>query len=1682
MPEASSTPSEAPTPEPSPSPSPEQSPAATQTEQIQIETPQEATSAGETSETTASEDSPWIVNDDGGATTRENVAIGVAYRVPQNNSVTIAFVLLPDAPGTITVREILLSREERESLGALTDTAYEIISTMENGTFTYDLTLPLPPGIASNKVNVKYAENEESLEEARILDQPKETASDTITIRGLDHFTIFVVTADILPLVGQACIDAGADAIDLCFTSISDAIAAASPGDTINVAAGTYELSAQINITDAKPVSIIGQGAVTFKAITDYGNTNGSKHLLTLYGGTEVAPVTISGITLDCDSKCYGLNTYDEAYGVLNDVTIKNSKGAALTVNGSTIVATNLNTSGNAWGAVNVDPGSGVTTPSVFTLNSGTLAEDIQIWSDGAHVSETATVTVTAAGYTMYSYAGTTVSQWANRALTNVATIASAPTVLYTLIQDAINAASPDDTINVAAGTYTEQLTINKNLTIAGAASAIIETTTTLALESDGDGRSIVEITGASTTAIFGGFTVRGALGSITSAIHVHGGAAATIQDNKIEGTDALGGGLIGHGITVGSSLDGDTDTAAATSTISNNQLSGFHRAGIVVAGAGNNAAITGNTITGNGPITSTTQQGITIQDGATDSITNNTVSAVVYTGAAPQTAVGIFLLDSANGISISGNTVTNSQTGIMVQAAENIQISNNTISVSTSSATAMSGANPPNGVWLVGRGATGTGCADGDGSTPGLGCRTAATLTGNTITGGGTGYGAAIAKNPGFTPASTTAVFTNDTISGWARGLFVEPSGTANAVSANQNTIQSNGLGLENTATEGVDATNNWWGVPNPVFSTLVSGNATTTPWLDDVPSTGNPRSVNIFIDANANGVFDTGEATFNMIQAAVNATTSTDTIKVLSGTYAGKIAIGKPLILKGPNAGINPNTGVRVTEAIITGTSVADPIIEMTSGDLSGLIIDGFTVSNVTTVGQQQIVHLITDGNNIAIRNNRFLNNSGRIFISTPPGGPRSGLVIANNLIDGMTQDNQAGMQLFTMNNCQITNNVIKNTTYGGIQLGSASDCTISGNRVENVPRSGIAVDNSSNIMIENNTVTNAGRGQGAPATNTGNDDLTENGGVTVYNPDQTNITIDNNTLSGNHNGLAIRQDAGQVLGSGISFQENSISGNVNKGVENLATSTSAALNAANNWWGDADGPGSSVSGNVTFNPWYINPARSVLSNAISDGAVVSTSGDFDFATSTAGGADLPGGVTEVTLSDTTALAVTNNISVATSGTIMIAGATTTLSNFTSGTLSSVNLAVPQTVGTVHLLVEKAVQLSSGSSTQPIILKNTSLTNAVVAIPDDTTILAPAGWNAKINPPKTASPSGAPPSGFSIGSTVIEVGSPDVVLLFDKPVTFTLSGVTGDMAYKAAGTTDWVRITTTCGGTFENPANPAFPSECSISNGLDTRIVTYHFTAFGELNPLPPPPSEGGGGRRISPTPSPTQEPIIAEDVLALPVDLGQGMTNEYVWRMQGFLASDPSIYPEGFLTGYYGALTAMAVKRFQERYGINSTGYTGLETRIQLLVISISRALKPFQESTIPAIGQLDPGSRDGEVRLLQEFLAKDPSVYPEGLVTGYYGPLTTAAVGRFQRKYDIYPSGHVGPETAAKINELIKTPVPTPAPRPSPMPTEAPAPKSTPAPPATESWPMRVYRRIPNLFKILIDLVF
>lgn len=97
-----------------------------------------------------------------------------------------------------------------------------------------------------------------------------------------------------------------------------------------------------------------------------------------------------------------------------------------------------------------------------------------------------------------------------------------------------------------------------------------------------------------------------------------------------------------------------------------------------------------------------------------------------------------------------------------------------------------------------------------------------------------------------------------------------------------------------------------------------------------------------------------------------------------------------------------------------------------------------------------------------------------------------------------------------------------------------------------------------------------------------------------------------------------------------------------------------------------------------------------------------------------------------------------------------------------------------------------------------------------------------------------------------------------------------------------------------------------------------------------------------------------------------------------------------------------------------------------------KIFLFIIPILVAM------VVPAIGNAETksfdtdfglGTRGEYVKELQMFLTKNPSLYPEGLVTGYFGPATERAVRRFQKENNLEQAGRVGPKTRGILNALL-----------------------------------------------------
>lgn len=123
-----------------------------------------------------------------------------------------------------------------------------------------------------------------------------------------------------------------------------------------------------------KDLTLDGNG----RTITVKGNvTEGKGHVIGIFGG---ANVTVTDLTIDGGKAArHGIQTYiNGSKATLQNVTVKNCLGYGVVANGSTIIADELYTSGNAWGGVNVSKGSGVKEEPKFVFNGGKLKAEVE--------------------------------------------------------------------------------------------------------------------------------------------------------------------------------------------------------------------------------------------------------------------------------------------------------------------------------------------------------------------------------------------------------------------------------------------------------------------------------------------------------------------------------------------------------------------------------------------------------------------------------------------------------------------------------------------------------------------------------------------------------------------------------------------------------------------------------------------------------------------------------------------------------------------------------------------------------------------------------------------------------------------------------------------------------------------------------------------------------------------------------------------------------------------------------------------------------------------------------------------------------------------------------------------------------------------------------------------------------
>lgn len=404
-------------------------------------------------------------------------------------------------------------------------------------------------------------------------------------------------------------------------------------------------------------------------------------------------------------------------------------------------------------------------------------------------------------------------------------------TVTYALSQ----AAASGDSINVAAGTYTEELTLNKSVVIngAGMASTIIKAPLALTTNpavpggSPGQQTTIVFVTGAATVATMQNLQVQGpgstGCGSIGYGIFVGGNANLTLNNNHIMMVRDLSPPL--SGCQNGSAVRyGAPSTAqSGTGTISNNIIDTYQKNGVTVSNTGTVVTISNNTITGELPPPNNAQNGIQVSSGAIATVTGNTVTnnqcgaAGCGPGLSDTWATGILLFDAGAGTVVNGNTINNNDAGLV-----------NVATVAGAPVLAANG-NTFNGNRYAGV----------------LVSAATMNLAGNAIRGGQWGV-IASASSPANTVINLNGgnIVSNASIA----GLTVSDDTLADAFTAtiqgSGNQFVSNATGASNNPSQGaLNLSCNWWG---SAYGPIAPGN----PLGQGNPATANTTFTNWAID----------------------------------------------------------------------------------------------------------------------------------------------------------------------------------------------------------------------------------------------------------------------------------------------------------------------------------------------------------------------------------------------------------------------------------------------------------------------------------------------------------------------------------------------------------------------------------------------------------------------------------------------------------------------------------------------------------------------------------------------------------------------------------------------------------------------------------------------------------------
>jgi parallel beta-helix repeat protein len=774
-------------------------------------------------------------------------------------------------------------------------------------------------------------------------------------------------------------------------------------------------------------------------------------------------------------------------------------------------------------------------------------------------------------------------------------------------IQGGVNQVSPSGTVNVAAGTYIENVTIPKALTLSGAGQA--STTVIPALSGPtcvggslcAGGSNIVLVQASDVT--IHDLTLDGDNPSLTSGV-VAGGADLDARNGIIENFNAgVFNNLTVHHVTVKNiylrgmyASSGGSGFNFHDDTVQNVQAD---PASIAMFNFGGSGTFANNTVSGaNDAISSNHSRGT--------SFLNNVITASasgVHTDNAGDGGGSADLLD--------GNSVSNCTTGGF-------------------------------GVWTfvpyiqptVKRNII-TNCAVGLAAT-GSFVPVGTLFQDNEVTGAAGSTGVYITTNLfGFGSGNASATLTGNIITGNDDGIYYESEtgytlavdNVGNAVYGNTNT----GATTSGGGAFDVKMLGDWWGTasgpanasnPGGTGNSVADGIA-FSPWLGiGTDASGAPG---FQMASPMTWVAGPALCDGTCIQKAVDLASPGDTINVLAGTFneqvrdsgksnllingagmastfvkPGGVVVNTTRINTNPAAPIfdvEDATGVNIqnltADGSLNGISGCSPdflgfYYKKASGSLTNVAASHIKLSP-SLLGCQTGVGVFVEADspdvaNVVVTNAQITDYQKGGIVANRTG---TTLAVTGNTISGIgptTQIAQNGIQLgFGASGSVSTSNISGNDytpstdASTGVLLFQAASAMLNGNNVHN-NQEGLFVESTNGAIVTGNQFsatrdTAIFADASSTGTYTGNTIVGQPGSTGIYVYDSSsNNTVSGNAIRLNDHGVIVDFTAGAPAGN--LFHGNCIAGNFGAGVFTTGSLVGPRVDATGNWWGAVDG----------------------------------------------------------------------------------------------------------------------------------------------------------------------------------------------------------------------------------------------------------------------------------------------------------------------------------------------------------------------------------------------------------------------------------------------------------------------------------------------------------------------------